>query len=117
MISFLIENDDLVFNEQNELEMITGNDEKAQSIQRIMTTNLKEFFLNERFGFDYRLLKQKTINKNYLRMGINDAITIDPDIKSIDGLTVSDQTTDRKALIGFKVLLKDGTTIESEVGA
>ena len=117
MISFLIENDDIVFNEQNELKLISGNDEKAQSIQRTMTTNLKEFFLNERFGFDYRLLQQKTINKNYLRMGINDAITIDPDIKSIDGLTVSDPTTDRKALIGFKVLLKDGTTIESEVGA
>lgn len=117
MISFLIENDDIVFNEQNELKMITGNDEKAQSIQRTMTTNLKEFFLNERFGFDYRLLQQKTINKNYLRMGINDAVTIDPDIKSIDNLTVSEPTPERTASISFRVLLKDGTTIESEVSA
>jgi len=82
-----------------------------------MTTNLKEFFLNERFGFDYRLLQQKTINKNYLRMGINDAITFDPEIKGIDSLTVSEQTADRRASIGFKVLLKNGTTIESEVSA
>jgi hypothetical protein len=117
MISFLIENDDLVFNEQNELKMITGNDEKAQSIQRTMTTNLKEFFLNERFGFDYRILQQKTINKNYLRMGINDAVTIDPDIKSIDNLTVSGPTPERTASIIFRVLLKDGTSIESEVTA
>ena len=117
MISFLIENDDIVFNEQNELKMISGNEEKAQGIQRIMTTNLKEFFLNERFGFDYRLLQQKTINKNYLRIGINDAITFDQEIKGIDGLTVSEPTSDRKALIGFKVLLKNGTTIESEVSA
>ena len=115
MISFLIENDDIVFNEQNELKMITGNDEKAQSIQRTMTTNLKEFFLNERFGFDYRLLQQKTINKNYLRMGINDAITIDPEIKGIDSLTVSEPTPERTASIGLRVLLKDGTSIESEV--
>jgi hypothetical protein len=115
MISFLIENDDIVFNEQNDLMMITGNEEKAQSIQRTMTTNLKEFFLNERFGFDYRLFQQKTINKNYLRLGINDAITIDSDIKSIDNLTVSEPTADRNVLIGFRVLLKDGTTIESEV--
>jgi hypothetical protein len=50
-------------------------------------------------------------------MGINDAITIDPDIKSIDSLTVSEPTADRKASIGFKVLLKNGTTIESEVSA
>jgi hypothetical protein len=117
MISFLIENDDIVFNEQNELVLVTGNEEKAQSIQRTMTTNLKEFFLNERFGFDYRLLQQKTINKNYLRMGINDAITFDTDIKGIDSLTVSEPTTDRNATIGFKVLLKNGTTIESEVSA
>ena len=117
MISFLIENDDLVFNEQNELVLITGNEEKAQSIQRTMTTNLKEFFLNERFGFDYRLLQQKTINKNYLRMGINDAVTFDHDIKGIDSLTVSEPTADRRGAIGFKVLLKDGTTIESEVSA
>jgi hypothetical protein len=82
-----------------------------------MTTNLKEFFLNERFGFDYRLLQQKTINRNYLRMGINDAITFDTDIKGIDSLTVSEPTADRRGDIGFKVLLKDGTTIESEVGA
>jgi hypothetical protein len=117
MISFLIENDDIVFNEQNELKIISGNEEKAQSIQRTVTTNLKEFFLNERFGFDYRLLQQKTINKSYLRMGINGAVTFDSDIKSIDSLTVSEPTADRNVSIGFRVQLKDGTTIESEVTA
>lgn len=117
MKTFLIKNDDIVFNEQNELKMISGNDEKAQSIQRTMTTNLKEFFLNERFGFDYRLLQQKTINKNYLRLGINDATTFDSEIKGIDNLTVSEPTAVRNATIGFKVLLKNGATIESEVTA
>lgn len=115
MFSLKVINNDLVFDGQNKLEMIRDNDEIAQSCERTLTTNKKEWFLNKDFGLDYELLHQKTLNENYLRVGIIEALTIDPRVKTILNLSITADETNRTAEISFKIILNDGTTVESEV--
>ena len=115
MFSLKVINNDLVFNGQNKLMMIYDNDEIAQSCERSLTTNKKEWFLNKDFGLDYELLHQKTLNENYLRVEIIEALTIDPRVKTILNLSIIADETNRTAQISFKIILSDGTTVESEV--
>ena len=115
MFSLKVINNDLVFDGQNKLMMIYDNDEIAQSCERSLTTNKKEWFLNKDFGLDYELLHQKTLNENYLRVGIIEALTIDPRVKTILNLAIIADETNRTAQISFKIILNDGTTVESEV--
>lgn len=115
MFSLKIINNDLVFDGQNKLEMIRDNDDVAQSCERTLTTNKKEWFLNKYFGLDYDLLHQKTINENYLRVGIIEALTIDPRVKTILELNIVVDDQNRTAEISFKIILNDGQIIESEV--
>lgn len=115
MISLKLINNDLVIDGQNKFEMISGNEEQAQSCERTLTTNKNEWFLNKSFGLDYELLHQKTINENYLRLGIIEALTIDKRVKSILDLKIVVDSAERKADITFKILLNDGKTVESVV--
>ncbi len=115
MFSLKTVNNDLVFDGQNKLIMIRDNDEIAQSCERTLTTNKKEWFLNKDFGLDYELLHQKTLNENYLRVGIIEALTIDPRVKTILNLAIIADETNRTAQISFKIILNDGTTVKSEV--
>ena len=115
MFSLKTVNNDLVFDGQNKLIMIRDNDEIAQSCERTLTTNKKEWFLNKDFGLDYNLLHQKTINEDYLRIGIIEALTIDKRVKTILDLTIVADDEKRTALISFKIIKNDGTTVESEV--
>ena len=115
MISLKLINNDLVFDGQNKLLMISDNDELAQSCERTLTTNKNEWFLNKDFGLDYNLLHQKTINEDYLRIGIIEALTIDKRVKTILDLTIVADDEKRTALISFKIIKNDGTTVESEV--
>lgn len=115
MISLKIVDNDIVFNDQNELELISGPEEQAQSIERILSTNVSEFFLNADFGFNYALLQQKNVPENYIRLGLIEAITQDARVKTVQDLKIAVNNATRSATIQFKVLLIDGNTVESEV--
>lgn len=115
MKTFKIINDDLVINKNGELEMIAGREEEAQSIERILTTNLREFFLDPGMGLDYEDLRDRAIDEGAMRLALVDAITQDGRVKSVELTSFVEYKIDRTADVRFKVKMKDGSTIESEV--
>lgn len=107
--------DDLVFDNQGNLEMIDGREEEAQSIERIFSANVKEFLLDPDHGFDFDLLKAKRPDKNLIRLGLIEAATQDDRIKTVTGVTISLDNNTRKLSISCKIITKTGNTLESEV--
>lgn len=76
-------NGDLVI-ENGDLVMIEGNEELRQAIERILTTNKNEWFLDVDFGLDYQAIQGKGKSKESIKLAISEAIHQDSRIKSVD---------------------------------
>lgn len=114
MISFLIQDDDLVFDGQGNLLMVEGREEEAQSIERLLTTRVKEFFLNPAMGFDYSVLGSKSPDYNAIRLALIDCITQDKRVLSVTGITFNLDNETRQLSVNFNFTTTSGI-ITSEV--
>ena len=74
MKTFKIVNGDLVFDGQGNLVMVEGEDEIAQSIERVLTTNKGEWFLNLEHGLDYQEIQGKGRDVEGIKLAITEAI-------------------------------------------
>ena len=115
MKTFKIEYDDIAFNRNGELKMVEGGEEEAQSIERILTANLREFVLDLDHGFDYSGMRDKTINESIVRLALIDAVSQDKRVKSAELVSFDEYKINRSAAIRFKITMKSGDVIESEV--
>ncbi|MBK5244284.1 MAG: DUF2634 domain-containing protein [Eubacteriaceae bacterium] len=115
MKTFLIKDNDLVFDNQGDLMMVEGDQEQIQGVERLLTANVNEFFLEITHGFDYSLLKTKQPDSNLIRLGLIDAITQDTKVDNISNLIINLDNATRKLTVNFKILLVSGNTVESEV--
>jgi hypothetical protein len=104
---------DLTFDGQNNLVMVTDDDEHSQAIQRILTTSTDEYFLNPILGVAYEYLQVKNPNIDRIRAELVKAIMQDSRVKSIVSLDVSFSNATRKLNINFEITMIDGTTINS----
>lgn len=95
--------------------MISDNDELAQSVERVLTTNLGDFFLNKNMGFDRSLVTQKQLNNNAIRLGVIEAITQDERIKGIRSLEINLDRQNRNVVINFDILTTTNGTAEGSV--
>ena len=115
MKTFLIKNNDLMFDNQGELIMIDGGLEESQSIERLLTANVNEFFLEITHGFDYSVLQTKQHDNNLIRLGLIDAITQDARVDNITNLVINLNNATRVLNVDFKILLKSGNVVEGAV--
>ena len=84
MKSFKVDkNGDLII-ENGDLVMIDGKEEIRQSIERILTTNVGEWFLDMEFGLDYQAIQGKGKTKESIKLAITEAIYQEPRIKTVD---------------------------------
>ncbi len=72
----MIENGDLV--------MIDRKEEIRQCVERILTTNTGEWFLDMEFGLDYQAIQGKGKTKESIKLAIAEAIYQEPRIKTVD---------------------------------
>ena len=105
--TFKINNDDLVFDEFGNLEMINNYDEITQSIQRILSTNKSEWFLNTEFGLEYDQIKGKGKLTENIELAIMEAIYQDDRISEVNILEVKRNDADRTVLIKFNITVND----------
>lgn len=115
MKTFKIINDDLLFDSSGNLVMVEGKEEEAQSIERIFSTNINEFFLNSDHGFDYEALKVKNPDHNLIRLALISAATQDKRVKTASLTAIDLNESERSAAIRFGITMKSGNIIESEV--
>ncbi len=76
-------NGDLII-ENGDLVIIDGNEELRQSIERILTTNVGEWFLDVGFGLNYREIQGKGKDKESIKLAIAEAIHQEPRIQEVD---------------------------------
>lgn len=83
MKTFKMIDDDLVFDDTGNLVMIDGYEEVRQSIERILTTNKNEWFLNIDFGLDYSSIRGKGKTKEEIELALREAIYQDNRITDV----------------------------------
>lgn len=111
MKTFKIENGDLVIDKSRNILMVEGKDELRQSIERILTTKLNEYFLNIELGLDYDAITGKGITKNDVEIAIRDAVFQEERVDDIDFINISFDDRNRKLYIKFDIII-DNENIE-----
>lgn len=115
MKTFKIVNGDLVFDGQGNLVMVEGKEEIAQSIERILTTNKGEWFLNLEHGLDYQEIQGKGRDIEGIKLAITEAILQVERVSEVERIDLF-LDKDRHLKINVTVRLQEGDTLEvSEV--
>lgn len=102
---------DLLF-ENGDFKIDEGEKEVAQCIAISLGTNLKEWFLNEESGLDFKRVLEKS-TKDEARAEVMRVLSQEERIKEINSVEINDANRVRK--INFVVTLMDGTVIREEV--
>lgn len=102
---------DLLF-ENGDFKLDEDEKEVAQCISISLGTNLKEWFLNEECGLDFKRVLEKS-TKDEARAEVMRVLSQEERIKEINSVEINDANRVRK--INFVVTLMDGTVIREEV--
>lgn len=84
MKSFKVSNNGDLIIENGDLVIVDKHEEIRQSIERILTTNVGEWFLDMGFGLDYQAVQGKGKTKERIKLAITEAIYQEPRIKTVD---------------------------------
>lgn len=112
MITFKIVNNDIVFDGQNNIAMVSGRDERAQSIERILTTNIREWFLNILHGLDYDKIQGKGKDREGIRLAITEAIYQDDRVSNVEYVNIEIDRLKRHLDVRFKIEMVYGEILE-----
>lgn len=102
---------DLLF-ENGDFKLDEGEKEVSQCIAISLGTNLKEWFLNEAAGLDFKRVLEKS-TKDEARAEVMRVLSQEERIKDIESVEIKDDN--RIRIITFVVILLDGTVISEEV--
>lgn len=115
MKTFKIVDGDLVFDGQGNLVMVEGEDEIVQSIERILTTNKGEWFLNLEHGLDYQEIQGKGRDIEGIKLAITEAILQEERVSEVEKIDLF-LDKDRHLKINVTARLQGGDTLDlSEV--
>lgn len=112
MKTFKIEQGDLVFDGQHNLVMVEGRDEEVQAVERLLTTNIGEWFLNIEHGLDYSKIQGKNIADEQIRLAIMQALSQEERIISVENLEITRNNSNRTVFVDFVCLMVSGETIQ-----
>ena len=91
MITLFIDpqNQDLVLDEQGNFVVISGPEEKKQSLRMLLKTHLGEFFLDTSHGTDYSdILGSRPGDEDIVKGAIREALAQEPRISEIRKIEV-----------------------------
>lgn len=96
----IIENGDLV--------MIDGDEEITQSMERRLSTNKNEWFLDLDFGLDYEAIRGKGVTRDRVELAITEAIYQDERIE--DAALIVNEVDNSSRVSDMKVIARVGDT-------
>lgn len=105
---------DLVFDGQNNLVMVEGEDEIVQSIRLLLGTNTGEWFLNPQHGLVYEHLQVKVPDMERIRAEVMLALDQEPRISEVEDLQIDFDRQSRMLTICFRTTTQNGDVIEGE---
>lgn len=110
MIAPKLKDGDLVI-ENNELILIDGDEELAQSIRSALQTRKGEFFLEPEHGLVFDNLIGKAANQDEARDDIIEATSQEPQVSSVTDIVFTDDRKTRKRAVNLTIEKEDGTQI------
>lgn len=78
MRSLNVDNFDIVLDNKKCFEVVDGKRELEQSFKLLIQTNLKEWFLNQGMGLDYKQLQGKNVDEDFVRFAFIDCLEQHP---------------------------------------
>jgi phage baseplate assembly protein W len=114
MRTLQIVNGDIVFNSQRNLVMVEGHDEEIQSIERLLTTNTGEWFLNIEHGLDYSRLQGKAVSDEQIRLAVLQALAQEGRITEVESIEIRRSNKYRTVVINFRCRMVSGETLQGE---
>lgn len=109
--SFQLYDDDLVIRGGN-LQLIDGDEEKCQCVERAITTRITEWFLNRYHGMDYEELKEKNPDLERIKMDITEAALQEGRLRFVKEIRIDFDKPKRFATVHFIGVLENGEEIE-----
>ncbi len=117
--TFLIVDNDLIFDSNLDLAMAEGQQEEAQAIERALTTDINEWFLSSNHGLDYSHINTKLFDEERARLEVINTIYQDPRIETVESVDfefLQDEEGEQLLSIRFKAKMQGRDTfIQSEV--
>lgn len=114
MRSLKIVGGDLVI-ENGDFVLIDGGEEEAQCIERVLTTNRGEWFLNLLHGLDYTHIFTKPLDEDRARLSIVEAIHQEPRVESVEEIEFQFDRAKRHMTVYVQVKMRGGNTIEEVI--
>ena len=115
MFNFKLVDGDIVLDGQNDIALITGDDEIVQTIRENLSTNKGEWILNTDVGFDrFSILGQKYNQDNAIDL-LRETIFQDDRIDTIENLDLDFERKSRTLTVKFEIIKKTGETVAGEV--
>lgn len=117
MKTFQLKDDDLVVTNDGNLEIIEGEKEICQCVERAITTRMEEWFLNMAHGMDYEETKEKAPNLERIKADIAKAALQENRLNYLSKIELHMDRQKRTMTVSFVGTLKDGSEIFGEVAA
>lgn len=114
MKTFKIENNDLVFDGHGNLILVEGREEEIQSVERLLTTNTGEWFLNIEHGLAYSKIQGKNISDEQIKLAIMQALLQEERIAEVEHVEITRNDKNRTVKIDFRCRMRTGETLEGE---
>ena len=114
MKNFLIDSytGDIVLTPQRQIAMVYDDDAIIQKVERTLTTNLEEWFLDPSFGFPRFEVLGKTSNVAYATQLLHDAILQVEEIERVDTLNFEVDRANRRLVVNPVLIKTDGERLE-----
>jgi phage baseplate assembly protein W len=115
VINFKLIDGDLVFDNQNNISMVSDDDELLQCIEEILKTNTGEWFLDDSVGFARFELLGSKFNEDTAIDLLTEAILQETRIDSLENLTLDFDRKTRKLSVTFEIIKATGESLIGEV--
>lgn len=109
----LDENGDVLI-QNNQIQMINGDDLLRQTVKSVIGTNKGEWFLNEDEGITFENIKGKYIDEDIIKDEIEQGLSQIDESFSITEFSYEIDSNNRKLEISFSAVNDDGTVIDGE---
>lgn len=103
--TFKMVDGDVVF-KNNDLYLVSGQEELRQNIENRLSVNLREWFLNIKMGLDYAAITGKGVQDRMIDFAIRECCLQDERVKSVFVNSIKRNNETRQAIIDITIIDK-----------
>lgn len=109
--TFKMQEGDLAFDTDRNIIFCSGNDEIAQALERLFTTDAGEWFLNPEHGLEYPSIRGKGVTEEHIQMAVIKAALQEARVREIINIEIEKDVLRRTVDIIFTCRIDTGAEI------